>query len=158
MKMLIALVVTLFAVDASADALSCTAWFSEAVAGENFKVQRCGVVSAQRLADNNIKYRRQTPSCKKLTVEFMSIHKNRDRAHGALCDRASTRKCYVVRIRDNASREGLGKLSAHISFPSASEVPASFSLSATGIGHKRRTMKKGPGKLVRIDASCRKTS
>lgn len=155
MKTLVALVITLFTVNAFAERIACTTRFINVRTNKSPKVKICGAVSVNRALDNGIKYRRRPRFCNKFIVEFLSV-RNRDKSRfTSYCKKIFTRSCYVVKIRDNASRMGMASLSAHIVFSSVKTMPTIFNLNAAGVGHKRGM--PGPGRLVRMDLSCRKS-
>jgi hypothetical protein len=121
----------------------------------NPKVKICGAVTLDKAFDNGIKYRKKPRFCDKFVVEFFSIRKGDESKFTGFCDQIFAKNCYMVRIKDNASREGMGHLSSHIVFSSIKTMPTIFNLSASGLGHKRGM--PGPGRLVKMNLSCRKT-
>ena len=86
----------------------------------------------------------------------MSIREKDEAKFTTYCDSIFSKNCYVVRIHDDASREGMGNLSSHIVFSSVKTMPTVFNLSAGGVGHHTGAM-PAPGRLVRMNLSCRKT-
>ena len=156
MKTIIAVIITLFAVNASAEKISCTTRFLNVRTDKTPKVDICGAVTVENAHDNGIKYRRHPRNCSKFDVEFFSVRQGGDPKFAHYCDQIFTRNCYVVGIRDNASREGMGNLSSYIVFSSIKTMPAVFNLNAGGVGH-HTGLGAGPGRLVRMDLSCRKS-
>ena len=155
MKTFITLLLALFTVTAYAEKLSCTTRFLNMKTDKSPNVKICGAVTLDKAFDNGIKYRKKPRFCNKFVVEFMSIRKGNESKFTSYCDTIFTKNCYVVRIHDDASREGMGHLSSHIVFSSIKTMPAIFNLNAGGIGHKKGM--PGPGRLVRMNLSCRKS-
>lgn len=155
MKALITLLITLFSVTAFADKIDCTTRFLNMRTDKNPHVKICGAVSIDKAFDNGIKYRKKPRFCNKFVVEFMSIRKGDKPNFTTYCDSIFSKNCYVVRIHDDSSREGMGNLSSHIVFSSIKTIPTVFNLGAGGVGHKKGL--PGPGRLVRMNLSCRKT-
>lgn len=156
MKALLTVLIMLFTVNVYADKIACTTRFLNVKTDKTPKVKICGAVSVENARDNGIKYRRHPRFCDKFTVEFFSVRQGNEPKFTSYCDKIFTKNCYVVGIRDNASREGMGNLSSHIVFSSISTMPAVFNLNAGGVGH-HTGIGAGTGRLVRMDLSCRKT-
>ena len=156
MKALITILFALITVSAHAEKISCTTRFLNMKTDANPKVKICGAVSVDNARDNNIKYRRRPRFCNKFIVEFFSIREGGDPKFAGYCDKIFTKNCYVVGIRDDASRAGMGGLSSHIVFSSIKTMPTVFNLNAGGVGH-HTGLGAGPGRLVRMDLSCRKS-
>jgi len=156
MKAIVAVVLALFTVSAAAEKISCTTRFLNMRTDKSPNVKICGAVSVENARDNGIKYRRHPRNCSKFTVEFFSVRQGDESKFTGHCDKIFTKNCYVVGIRDNASREGMGNLSSSIVFSSIKTMPTVFNLSAGGVGH-HTGIGAGPGRLVRMDLSCRKS-
>ena len=155
MKIFITLLLALFTVSAYAEKLSCTTRFLNMKTNKGPKVKICGRVTLEKAFDNGIKYRKKPRFCNKFVVEFMSVRKGNESKFTSYCDKIFTKNCYVVRIHDDASREGLGHLSSHIVFSSIKTMPTIFNLNASGLGHNRGL--PDAGRLVRMNLSCRKS-
>lgn len=152
MKMLTFVLLSLLTFSAVARDINCTTRLMKGRTDKSPSTTICGAVEV-RAFDNGIKYRPQARFCKKFVVEFFSIKSDDERKFTFYCDKIFTKNCYVIKIRDAASRQGLGQLSSHMIFRSVSEIPTVFNLGASGIGHKRGI--PGPGTIARIDLSCR---
>lgn len=156
MKTLLALLVTLFAVNAYADKIDCTTRFYNVKTNQAPVQKICGAVSVDKALDNGVKYRKQPHQCEKFDVEFFSIREGDDSKFTTFCDEIFSKNCYMVRIHDNGRHQGIGGLSSHIVFSSIGAMPAIFNLSASGTGYHTGAS-VGVGRLVRMDLSCRKT-
>lgn len=153
MKSLIVVIAGLFAVNAFAARIDCTTRMTKGRTDKAPKVTWCGAVG-ENIANNGIKYRRTPKSCDKLMVELFSIRNGDDKKFTAYCDDIGQKNCYLVGIRDTASREGMLGLSSYMVFSSVDAIPANFNLAAYGIGHKHGAV-PGPGTMVRLDLACR---
>lgn len=153
MKMLSILLLSLFTLSAFARDIACTTKIFKGRTDKTPSTTICGAVEVKAF-DNGIKYRRQPRFCKKFSVEFFSIKSSDERKFSYYCDKIFAKNCYMIGIRDAATRQGMGGLSSHMVFPSVSEIPATFNLGASGVGHKRGAI-PGPGTLARINLSCR---
>jgi len=156
MKLLITLLITLFATGAYADKIDCTTKFLNMRTDQNPNVKICGAVNLDKAFDDGIKYRRQPRNCDKFEVEFFSIREGDDAKFTVYCDEIHSKNCYMVGIRDKDSHQGIGHLSSHIVFSSINAMPTIFNLHASGIGHNTSVAVK-PGRLVNLDLSCRKS-
>lgn len=153
MKSLISVIACLFAVNAFAARIDCTTKMTKGRTDKTPKVTWCGAVG-EIIRNNGIKYRRIPKSCDKFTVELFSIRHGDDKKFTHYCDKIGQKDCYVVGIRDDASRQGMAGLSSHMVFTSVDAIPARFNLGASGVGHKRGVM-PGPGTIVWLDLNCR---
>lgn len=153
MKMLAILFLSLFAISAFARNINCTTKLVKGRTNKTPSVTWCGAVEVKAF-DNGIKYQRQPRFCKKFSVEFFSIKSTDESKFTYYCDKIQSRNCYMIRIKDAASRQGMGNLSSHLVFPSVAKIPTVFNLGASGIGHKRGAI-PGPGAISRIDLNCR---
>jgi hypothetical protein len=152
MKILIALFITVFSINTFAKSIKCTTKMSKYKTNKYAKAKICGAVEV-RASDNGVKYRRRPRFCKKFTVEFFSIKASDQRKFRSYCSTIFTKSCYLIRIKDSASRAGMNGLSSYIVFPSAKAIPTRFNLAASGIGHKRGII-PGAGTFVHINLSC----
>jgi len=153
MKSLIVIIASLFAVNAFAARIDCTTRMTKGRTDKTPKVTICGAVG-ENIKNNNIKYRRRPKSCDKLIVELFSIRGENDIKFTHYCDKIGQKNCYVVGIRDTASRQGMAGLASHMVFSSVDAIPANFSLGASGVGHQHGAT-PGPGTMVRLDLNCR---
>ena len=156
MRIPIALLILLFSCNAFAERIACTTRLINTKTDKTPKVKICGAVSLDRILDNGIKYRRIPRFCKKFVIEFFSVRRGDKSQFVSYCKKIHSQTCYVIKIRDNASREGMGQLSSHMVFSSVKTMPEIFSLNAGGVGHKTGVM-PGPGRMVRMNLSCRVT-
>lgn len=156
-KVLVLVLVALFATDAYAEKVACTTWMTIWEGASKPKPKVCGAVSADNVRDNGVKYRRRPRFCNKFEVEFSSIRKGDEPRLTALCGRSLAPNCYIVRIRDRASRQGMGHLSSYAVFPSIKEMPTQFGIAASGMGHNTKPLRPKLAKRVHIELSCRKT-
>jgi hypothetical protein len=155
MKVLVTLIITLLSANIYAERIACTTRFLNMKTSGNPNVKICGAVTLEKAFDNGVKYRKKPRFCNKFVVDFFSIRKGDQPKFTVYCDKIFKKNCYMVRIRDDASRQGMGHLSSHIVFSSIKTMPTIFNLNASGVGHKKGM--PGPGRLVRMDLSCRKT-
>lgn len=156
MKALIVFFVALFGANvALADRIACTTRFLNIKTSKGGKVKICGAVALENARDNGIKYRKRPRFCNKFLVEFMSVRQGNESKFTQYCDKIFQKNCYVIKIKDDASREGVGGLSSHMVFASVKTIPTIFSLNAGAVGHK--TGGVGTGRLVRMNLSCRVT-
>jgi hypothetical protein len=155
MKIFIALILGLFTVSVFAERLSCTTRFLNIKTSKGGKAKICGAVTVPRALDNGIKYRKRPRFCKKFIVEFFSIRERDESKFTVYCKSIFTKNCYMVRVHDDDSHEGLAQLSAHVVFASIKTMPTIFSLNTGALGRKRGL--PGPGRLVRLYLSCRKS-
>jgi hypothetical protein len=153
MKILITVITCLFTVNAFAARIDCTTRMTKGRTDKTPKVTICGAVG-ENIKNNGIKYRRIPRSCEKFSVEFFSIRRGDDQKFSSYCDNIGQKNCYMVGIRDTTSRQGMAWLSSYMVFSSVEAIPASFSLGASGTGHKQG-LPPGPGTSVRLDLSCR---
>lgn len=153
MRILIVVIASLVAVNAFAARIDCTTKMTKGRTDKTPKVAWCGAIG-ENISNNGIKYRRIPKSCDKFTVELFSIRQGDDKKFTAYCDEIGQKNCYLVGIRDNASRQGMLGLSSNMVFTSVEAIPANFSLGAYGIGHKHGAV-PGPGTMVRLDLNCR---
>lgn len=153
MKILAILFLSLFALNAYGRDIDCTTKLIKGRTNKAPSVTYCGAVGVKAF-DNGMKYRRHTKSCKKFTVEFLSIKPADESKFTFYCDKIFAENCYVIGIRDASTRQGMGGLASHMVFSNVNKIPTVFNLGASGIGHKRGVI-SGPGTIARLDLSCR---
>ena len=156
-KTIVAVLVTLFAADAHAEKIACTTGLTVWEGASKPKPKICGAVSVDAVRDNGVKYRRKPRFCNDFVVEFLSIRKGDKPDLTALCGRSHAPNCYVVRIRDEAKRQGMGYLTGYAVFPSIQLMPTQFSFGASGVGYNTKPLKPKLAKRAHIELSCRKT-
>jgi len=153
MKCTMILIAFMFSLNAYAARIDCTTKMTKGRTDKTPKVTWCGAVG-ENIGDNGIKYRHRPKACEKIIVELFSIRADKDKDFAHYCEKIAQKNCYLVGIRESGSTQGMGGLSSHTVYSSVAAIPASFSLGASGIGHKQG-LPPGPGTSVRLDLNCR---
>lgn len=153
MKSIIIAVAVLFAANAYAARIDCASKLTKGRVDKKPKITWCGAVG-ENIRNNGIKYRRRPRFCKHFIVEFSSIRSSDDKKFTSYCKNIQQKSCYMVKIKDDASVQGMVGLTSHMVFSSVEAMPANFSLSAYVIGHKKG-IAPGPGTMVMLDLNCR---
>jgi len=152
-KIFITIIMSLLTINTFAKQIDCTTKITKGRIGGSMKTTYCGHAGVNAV-NNGIKYRRQAQFCGSIKVEFFSIKATDASKFTHYCDKIFTDSCYMIGIRDLASREGMANLSSYAVFSSIANIPTVFNISASGVGHNRKVIPK-PGIAVYVDLSCR---
>jgi hypothetical protein len=137
-----------------ATSIECTTKFSRGENGSPTPTSElwCGPVS-QNIANNGAKYRKDTSLCSKVKVEFFSIKATDDQRFVTNCEKIFRRDCYMVGIKDIASRGGMGNLQAHTVFENVESIPDTFNITAHAFSYSRSRV--GTATRFWLDLNCR---
>ena len=152
MKSLILILSVISLSSVSAKTITCATQLSSVKAGDPQRPKICGAVKVN--ADNDGLKRRRIPRfCKNIRVDFFSVKPGDEARFTNTCDKIRTPGCYVVKVHNTQSHQGLSGLYAEFVVPSVGYLPVSFNLSASAVG-KKTGINIGAGKHVHLDMKC----